>query len=388
MIDYDTYRHIHHLHRVDKLTHAQIARRLALHPQTVRFWLDEPVYRPRRTTPRPSKLDPYKPLVRQWLERHPYSATQIFQRLREHGFTGGIGIVRDYVRKVRPGKAPAFLTLHFEPGECAQVDWGHYGSVNVGNTRRQLSFFVLVLCYSRMMHVEFTVSQTLEHFLGCHVNAFEALGGRVPARIMVDNLKSAVLRRLSGEAPVFNPRHVDFARHYGFEIAPCNVGAGHEKGRVEAGVGYVKKNLLAGLEIADFSHLNPIAREWLDTVANVRIHGETRRRPVDLFEEERDLLRPLPETVHDFGNVHAVRASNRFRVTFETNRYPVPAEHASERLMPRPTPTGSASTATTGSSPGIRAATTGTGTSSIPTIPEPCSTSAGAPAASSCSGAS
>ena len=109
---------------------------------------------------------------------------------------------------------------------------------------------------------------------------------------------------------MFNPRYVDFARHYGFTIAPCNVGAGHEKGRVEAGVGYVKKNLLAGLEITDFSLIDPIAREWLDTIANVRTHGETRRRPVDRFEEERDRLRPLPERVHDFGNVHTVRASN------------------------------------------------------------------------------
>ena len=292
MIDYATYRRIHHLHEAEKLNHTQIAQQLALHPQTVRYWLDEPTFRPRKTPVRPSKLDPYKPLIRQWLEHYPYSGTQIFQRLREAGFTGGVSIVRDYARKVRPQKASAFLTLHFEPGECAQVDWGQYGSVNVGNTRRQLSFFVLVLCYSRLMYVEFTVSQTMEHFLGCHLNAFEALGG-VPARIMVDNLKSAVLQRLSGKAPVFNPRYVDFARHYGFEIAPCNVGAGHEKGRVEAGVGYVKKNLLAGLEIADFSHLNPSAREWLDTVANVRIHGETRRRPVDFFEEERDLLQPL-----------------------------------------------------------------------------------------------
>ena len=69
------------------------------------------------------------------------------------------------MRQVRPVRAPAFLTLHFAPGECAQVDWGHYGSVRVGNTRRRLSFFVMVLCYSRMMYVEFTVSQTLEHFL-------------------------------------------------------------------------------------------------------------------------------------------------------------------------------------------------------------------------------
>ena len=87
---------------LDKLNLAQIARHLALHPQTVRFWLDEPTFRPRRTPPRPSKLDPFKPLIRQWLEHYPYSATQIFQRLRNNGFTGGISIVREYVHKVRP----------------------------------------------------------------------------------------------------------------------------------------------------------------------------------------------------------------------------------------------------------------------------------------------
>ena len=333
MIDYDLYCRIHHLKQTESLSAAQIARHLALNVRTVRHWLNEPTFRPRKTVVRPSKLDPHKALIRQWLEHHPYSGTQIFQRLqKEKQYVGGISIVRDYVRRVRPNRAPAFLTLHFEPGECAQVDWGHYGSVDVGNTRRRLSFFVLVLCYNRMMHVEFTVSQTMEHFLGCHVNAFEALGGVVPARIMVDNLKSAVLQRLSGSAPVFNPRYVDFARHYGFEIAACHVGAGNEKGRVEAGVGYVKKNLLAGLDISDFCLLNPITREWLDTIANVRVHGETRQRPVDRFEDERAHLQPMPGVVHDFGNVHTVRASNRFRVTFETNRYSVPAEYASKQL--------------------------------------------------------
>ena len=332
MIDYEAYRRIHHLHGSEGLSAAQIARRIGADARTVRFWLQEPVFRPRKRTPRPSKLDPYKPAIRRWLEQYPYSAQQVFQRLRDDGYEGGVGIVRQYVRRARPSKAPAFLTLHFEPGECAQVDWGQYGSVPVGNTRRRLSFFVMVLCYSRMMYVEFTVSQTMEHFLGCHVNAFEALGAAVPERIMVDNLKSAVLQRLSGLAPVFNPRYVDFAHHYGFEIAACNVGAGHEKGRVESAVGYVKKNLLAGLEITDFSQLNPIARQWLDEIANVRVHGETRRRPVEMFEEERPHLQPLPETVHDIGTVHGVRACNRFRVTFETNRYSVPAEYASRHL--------------------------------------------------------
>ena len=89
------------------------------------------------------------------------------------------------MRRVRPPKSQAFLKLSFAPGECAQVDWGCYGAVNVGNTTRRLSFFVMVLCYSRMMYVEFTVSQTMEHFLGCHHNAFDFFGC-VPKKIMVD----------------------------------------------------------------------------------------------------------------------------------------------------------------------------------------------------------
>jgi transposase len=125
----------------------------------------------------------------------------------------------------------------------------------VGNTRRRLSFFVMVLAFSRQMFVEFTVSQTMEHFLACHEHGFAALGG-VPSKIMVDNLKSAVLQRLAGTAPVFNPRYLDFARHHGFAIAACNVARGNEKGRVESGVGYVKKNFLHGLELTDFSTIH------------------------------------------------------------------------------------------------------------------------------------
>ena len=92
---------------------------------------------------------------------------------------------------------------------------------------------------------------------------------------MVDNLKSAVIQRLVGQAPVLNPRYLDFADHHGFTIAPCGVGKGNEKGRVENGVGYVKKNFLAGLDLPPFEGIHPAVRQWLDTVANVRIHGET-----------------------------------------------------------------------------------------------------------------
>lgn len=265
------------------------------------------------------------------LETHPYSAAQILQRIREEGFDGRYSIVKDYVRKVRPKRQPAFLKLAFAPGECAQVDLGSFGSVSVGSSSRRLSFFVMVLCYSRMMYLEFTVSQTMEHFLACHQNAFDYFGS-VPRKIMVDNLKSAVLRRITGEAPVLNPTYLDFANTYGFTIAPCNVRAGNEKGRVENGVGYAKKNFLAGLDIPHFEALNPAARIWLNEVANVRIHGETRKKPIDLLKEEKPHLLPLPPHCFDIANVTQVRASSQFRIALDSNHYSVPAQYAGARL--------------------------------------------------------
>jgi transposase len=331
MIDYHRFCQMKDLHEHQGLTAVQIAHALALDARTVAYWLRQERFRPRKAMPRASKLTPFKPQIVQLLDKYPYSAAQVFQRLREQGFTGGYSIVKAYVRTVRPKRQPAFLKLAFAPGECAQVDWGSFGAVPVGQTSRRLSFFVMVLCYSRMLYVEFTVSQTMEHFLACHQHAFEFFGG-VPKKVMVDNLKSAVLQRVLGEAPVFNPKYLDFATHHGFTIAPCNVGKGNEKGRVENGVGYVKKNFLAGLELPDFSALNPAARQWLDTVANVRLHSETREQPVQAWHTERPYLSPLPLHPFDIATVSQVRASRQFRITLDTNRYSVPAHYAGQAL--------------------------------------------------------
>jgi transposase len=330
MIDYQMFCRIKALEK-NGLTPLQIAGELCLDPRTVYHWLAQEKFRPRKVSLRFSKLDPFKGDISRMLAAHPYSAAQVYQRLQETGFNGSYTIVKEYVKKIRPRRREAFLKLAFAPGECAQVDWGSYGSVRVGETRRRLSFFVMVLCFSRMMYVEFTVSQTMEHFLACHQNAFNFFGG-VPARVMVDNLKSAVLKRIIGRAPVFNPKYLDFANHYGFTIAPCNVGKGNEKGRVENGVGYIKKNFMAGRDIPNFEAVNPGARQWLDTIANVRIHGETRKKPLELFCEENPRLRPPPPYPYDIAHISQVRASSQFRVTLDTNRYSVPAEYAGTNL--------------------------------------------------------
>jgi len=328
VIDYQTYCQIRHLFTQKQLSLRQIARELKLGFHTVRKWARRESYRRAPIPKRRSKLDPFKGDIIRLLEQHEYSAQQIYQQLKELGYQGRTSILRAFVSEVRPKQRAAFLTLHFEPGQCAQVDWGCAGSVPVGSTHRRLSFFIMVLAYSRKMYLEFTLAETLEHFLACHLHAFEYFGG-VVRDVWVDNCKVAVSSRAAGSV-VFNPRYLDFANHYGFQIRACGVGQPQEKGRVENGVAYVKRNFLNGLELSDFKIVNPAARHWLETVANVRVHGQTQKMPQELFAQEK--LRPLHPLAYEAAVVESIRVNSQFRFKVDGNRYSVPCQYASSKL--------------------------------------------------------
>lgn len=338
MIDYQTFCQIRQLHDQKGLKASQIAQELKLDPKTVAKWIDQTRYQPRQTMQRPSKLDPFKGQIVAMLERHPYTAQQILQQLRQQGYAGGYSILKELVRQVRPPRKPAFLMLDFAAGECAQVDWGQYGSIQVGSTRRRLSFFVMVLCYSRLMYLEFTLSEAMEQFLSCHRHALEFFGGST-SKVMIDNLKVGVVRHPTGQPALFNPRYLDFAAHYGFEPVACNVRKGNEKGRVENGVGYVKKNLLSGLEISSFQAIQVEGCRWRDETANIRIHGETHRKPLELFEQEKPLLKPLPVLPYDCAVIRPISANRCCRIVFDANRYSVPPIYASQKLTLKVEPT-------------------------------------------------
>ena len=331
MISYPVFCQIRELHEQKHLTVPQIADALSLDPKTIAKWVERRVYQARKCAQRPSKLDSFKGQIVAQLERHPYTAQQLLQQLKTQGYAGGYSILKEFVRLVRPVRKPAFLMLEFAPGECAQVDWGSFGFIPVGSTRRRLSFFVMVLCHSRMMYVEFTLSEGMEHFLSCHRHALEFFHGS-PAKVMIDNLKVGVLDHPRGDQARFNPRYLDFAAHYGFRPVACQVAKGNEKGRVENGVGYVKKNFLNGLDIPGFTAVNPAARLWLDTVANVRLHGETHCKPLDRFAQEKPLLRPLPAMPYDCAVIRSVPANACCRVVLDTNHYTVPYLYASQKL--------------------------------------------------------
>jgi transposase len=145
MIDYETFCQIRLLAQEKDLKPSQIAAELGLDIKTVEKWMTRETFQPRQGARRPSKLDGFKKRIIAQLDRHPYTAQQIFQQLQQQGYAGGYTILKDYVRLVRPVRKPAYLLLEFAAGECAQVDWGQYGSVAVGSTRRRLSFFLMVL---------------------------------------------------------------------------------------------------------------------------------------------------------------------------------------------------------------------------------------------------
>jgi len=159
VIDYETFAKIHDCHDRQGLTIMQTARALGLHPQTVATWLKRVRFEPRRRRPCGSILDPFKPRITRLLDTHPYSTQQILQRLREEGYGGGITILRDYVRRIRPPKRPVYLKLHFAPGECAQVDWGAY--LPIDKHGADLLFQIISQRYERAPSVTNGTSITL-----------------------------------------------------------------------------------------------------------------------------------------------------------------------------------------------------------------------------------
>jgi transposase len=337
MIDYATYCRIR-LKAAEGHSSARIAQEVGLNEKTVRKWLAKKGYQARETAVRESKLQPFKSTIKHWIEQADFTTVQIYQKLKKVGYEGGRSIVGGYMRKIRPRRHRAYQTLHFAPGEAAQVDWGTYGSLKIGSTRRRVSFLCVVLCHSRMLYFECFLQESLEHVMAGLANAFAYFQG-VPHTLIVDNMKTAVSSHRLGCAPKYNARLQDFCRHYGASLSACTPFRPNEKGQVESGVGYVKGNFFNGRDLdalpADvpLASLNAHARQWLEETANVRGHRELNARPRDVFPVEQAALLPLNANPCDTGQLVCVRVTNRCRVHCETNRYSVPAVCSQKQIQ-------------------------------------------------------
>jgi transposase len=263
----------------------QIARHLRVDRITVKKYLQNPDRQFNKPAPRASKLDPYLHLIDQWLDQEPQvKATVALQRLRSKGFTGQITIVRDLLRNRRgPQKQrQAYIRFEPEPGQQMQIDWGHFGSLPYGHTNRKLYSLAVLEAYSRMLYVEFTHSQKQQTLHQCLVKAFIFFGGTTK-EIVVDNMVTAVIER-QGSIVRFNDAFLDFLRTFNIMPVACNPGAPHEKGKIEAAIKYIRHNFWPLRYFEDLGDVQTQARQWLGTVANIRVHQSTGQRPDERFD--------------------------------------------------------------------------------------------------------
>ena len=293
-----------------------------------------------RRLQRGSMLDPHKAKIDALIAQYPQlSAVRVLEEIRKgaDGYRGQISVLRSYLRQIRPTRQRVYQEVFYEPGQALQVDWGSCGYVRIGSTRRRVSVFVGVLCYSRLCYIEFCLSERKAEFYRCLVHALQFFGGSV-RQVIVDNLKAAVLNGW-GRNACFHPDFLALCGHFCLQPIACARADPESKGVVEAKVRYVKRNALQGRdeELTCWEDYGRLAIYWRDQVANVRVHDTTKERPVDRFRKEQSLLRPLPAAPFPTEEIVSVIVNSHARVRFDGNRYSVPPQLARQTALLRAT---------------------------------------------------
>jgi transposase len=301
----------------------QVAKALAAH-ESARDKGDMAGELPRAKKKRASCLDDYESALKQLLSRYPdITAVRAQEELKKLGFRGGYNVVKRALRGLRPGK-PSEVVVRFEtgPGVQAQMDYSTYTLDFTEEGRRRVHLFSYLLGYSRRGYLRFVESQDFPTTIREHVRAFEYLGG-VAATCLYDNMK-VVVSGYDGDEPVYNTRFLAFATHYGFRPVACRRRRSCTKGKVERNFDFVERNLLNGRSFRSLEHLNEVTGEWLEHVADVRIHPQTKQSPRERHQEELPHLIPLPAHPYDTAEVVYRCVSGEGRIVYCQNRYSVP----------------------------------------------------------------
>ena len=328
MVDLGELMMILELHR-EGLTVSAIARRTGMDRKTVRKYIAAGVQVPkyRARPPRPHLLDRFVGYLTERVRAYPeLSERRLLREIRELGYTGSRTILGDLLRTVRPARETGFEVRFETPaGHQAQVDFAHF-TVEFEDTpgqRRSIWLFSLVLGHSRYLWARFVEHQDLQTVLRCHIEAFERIGG-VPKEILYDRMKTAVLGEAEERHIIYNAKLVALAKHYGFAPRACKPYRAQTKGKVERPFRYIRQDFFLARRFRNLGDLNVQLRHWLDTVANVRLHGTTQRIVAEHYTEEKPSLQALPATV--FNGVIRLerRVSHEGLVSVGGNYYSVP----------------------------------------------------------------
>jgi transposase len=334
----------------DRLSISEIARRTSLSHNTIKKWLatdsgNVPKY---RRSPAPTKLTPYEPQLRQWLEADSYrlkrdrrTALILFDELQKQGFPGSYTRVSEFIRRWREagsGSAlsKAFVPLTFQLGEAFQFDWSTEHLV-IGGIGRQLQVAHTKLCASRAFLLVAYPTQSQEMLFDAHTRAFRAFGG-VPRRGIYDNMKTAVDKVRKGKARIINTRFSVMTAHYLFDPEFCNVASGWEKGQVEKNVQDSRKRLWQEASQAQFGSLDEL-NAWLEsrcrTLWQTLAHPDSPALTIaEALDLEQAHLMPMP-SVFDGYIEFVARVSSTCLITADRNRYSVPCQYANHKVSVR-----------------------------------------------------
>lgn len=280
----------------------------------------------------PSIIDPYEEVVRVKVTQG-LTAVRIHQDLqKETSFEGSYSTVKELVRAIKDEAQPVYMHNVSLPGEEAQVDFGYAGRLrDTSGQFRKAWVFSYGLSFSKIDYYEVVFSQAVETFLRSHIHAFHYLGG-APRVIKIDNLKSAVLKAHFYE-PEYQREYYLFSKHYGFFPSPSRVRTPTDNAQAECRIKYVKSNFFRGRQFRDIGDCNHQLREWMENTSHQRIHGTTKRRPREFFEqEERRKLQSLPVEDYETSLWLRRKVGSTCHIVFENNFYSVPYAYCGKEV--------------------------------------------------------
>ncbi|HEY2012921.1 MAG TPA: IS21 family transposase [Bryobacteraceae bacterium] len=309
--------------------------------KTIRKYLlkpeGRPAYGPRQSPV--SKLEPFKPYLKERLQAGVWNAQVLLRELRQRNYSGGYTILTDWLRPQRESaRVVAVRRFETPPGKQAQVDWGHLGSLLESGEEHMLWGFTMTLGYSRMMMAEAAIDQKLGTLLRMHEAAFEQWSS-VPEEILYDRMKTVWTGTDERGEIVWNAVFLDFARYWGFTPRLCRPYRAQTKGKVESGVKYIRRNFLCGLqgrEPSNLADLNAELRRWVSEVANQRVHGTTREQVLIRWDEDQFGMQPVNGRLpYPYADDEQRKVARDAYVSWQGSRYSVPWRYAGKEVWVR-----------------------------------------------------
>jgi transposase len=342
MKDVELYAKVRHAVRIEGLSERAAARRFGIDARTVNKMMKfsvPPGYR-RSKPPVKPKLGPFIAMIDAILaedkgrpKKQQHTSKRIFERLRdEHGFTGGITIVKDYVAGWRQRAQEMFVPLVHEPGH-AQADFGEAIGV-IGGVERKLHFFAFDLPHSDAGFVVAYPAETTEAFCDGHVAAFSFFGG-IPKSILYDNTKIAVARILGDGERQRTRVFSELQSHYLFEDRFGRPGKGNDKGKVEGLVGYARRNFLVPIPVFEsFEALNAHLLDCCRKRMGDRLRGHSETIGERLARDLAAFQTPLPAP-YDACEKVSTSVSSLSLVRYRRNDYSVPTTYGHHDVLVR-----------------------------------------------------